>query len=408
MAFTSGGREIRFIEHTPKGWSKFLKTNRPISESIVPLEPGGRRKWRALNDEELVSYAQCFVNMHGLRRRIELRRADEGLLSSLDDRGLIGRIDFEDRRRDWKSRSDEEILAMVKEFVERNDIKSKMDLKKADQGMHQILCVRGILEKVGLAGSIRSWASVDNSEIIEIAKELIEERGIEGRKELGEADMGLYLILLKRGLIDEVGLKVKTRERRNWTEMSDGEIIGVAKRFVECEGILGRTALKKADSGLYGVLRSRGLLESVGFPMKRRIRKWKRLSDTELIGMAKKFCKKTGITRKVDLHMSDAGLYDALRKRNLLDSIGLEKVDSIRNWGSMSDDILLGFAWENIFWSGIRSVYGQQGLAMQDSGLFGALKRRKLLEAVFSRFEREIEANGLSEISDALSEFSDD
>ncbi|MFH1684881.1 MAG: hypothetical protein ABH983_01105, partial [Candidatus Micrarchaeota archaeon] len=127
----------------------------------------------------------------------------------------------------------------------------------------------------------RLWNKVDDKKIVEFAKRVMKEKAIIGRRELEKADCGLYHILLRRGLIDEVGFEQK---QRSWKDMSDGEVVEFAKIVVKGKEITERNELQKADSGLYRVLWKRGLLDEVGFKKKsKKERHWKDLSDEEIV-----------------------------------------------------------------------------------------------------------------------------
>jgi hypothetical protein len=106
----------------------------------------------------------------------------------------------------------------------------------------------------------RSWKPMNDLELIRSARAFIAERGIGGRKELAKADAGLYQALWRRRLLDSVGLEEK---QRDWASMGDEELVALAKTFIAEKEIDGRKELAKADAGLYQVLRRRKLLDSV-------------------------------------------------------------------------------------------------------------------------------------------------
>jgi hypothetical protein len=73
--------------------------------------------------------------------------------------------------------------------------------------------------------------------------------------------------LWKRKLIDRVGLEKKVRD---WASMNDEELVGFAKRFIEEKKITGRNEVAKADHGLYQALRKRKLIDVVFVPMEQK------------------------------------------------------------------------------------------------------------------------------------------
>jgi hypothetical protein len=101
---------------------------------------------------------------------------------------------------------------------------------------------------------------MSNEKIIHYTKTFMKQKEISGRNELEKADRSLYEILRRRKLLDKIGFKPKLRE---WKSMYDSELIKYAKIFMKKKGITRRCELTKADYGLFGALRNRGLIECV-------------------------------------------------------------------------------------------------------------------------------------------------
>ena len=158
------------------------------------------------------------------------------------------------------------------------------------------------------------YARMSDDELVAYAKAFIAEKGVGGRNELKKADQGLYLALRGRKLQEKIELDEK---HRNWAAMSDGVLVAHAKAFIAEKGIGGRKGLAKADPGLYAVLSRRGLLEQVGFAESKR--KWG--PDEKVLAHARKFVEERGIRSRHGLEKADPGLYQALRKRKLLDAV---------------------------------------------------------------------------------------
>lgn len=78
------------------------------------------------------------------------------------------------------------------------------------------------------------------------------------RKELFKKDRSFYEELKKRGLIDIVPRK--RREPRNWSSMSNEEVIEYYKKYYNG---LSRGELFKKDPGFYNELRKRRLIDIV-------------------------------------------------------------------------------------------------------------------------------------------------
>ncbi|MBU0533067.1 hypothetical protein KKB44_06260 [Candidatus Micrarchaeota archaeon] len=240
---------------------------------IVPLDSRNRRSWSVMRDHELLRFARKFMEEEGIRGRKELEKSDSVLYQTLKKRRLLDEIIFERKQRNWESMSDEELVRYVRKFMEEEGITGKGELKKADNGVYIVLRKRGLLDKLWFEEKRRDWNFVSDEELVRYAKKFMEERGISGRSELKKTDSGLYNVLRKRKLSDEVGFEEKWQKRRNWKSISDKRLLRYTKEFIEERGIIGRTELKKSDGGLYEVLRIRKLLDAVFAPIDQSRRK---------------------------------------------------------------------------------------------------------------------------------------
>lgn len=222
-------------------------------------------------------------------------------------------------RRDWTSMDDSMLADITKKSMQENGISSKGELYATDPGLYGALRKRKLLDKMGFVGKHRDWASMSDGELVIHTKKLLQENGINQRSRLRRVDAGLYYILGKRKLLDDVGFEEK---HRDWDSLSDNGLLSLARKFMNENMIFGRRELAEADPGLYDALSRRRLLEGVGFETKRRDnRDWISMNDGELISLARNIIQEKKISRKSDLQAADCGLYEKLRERKLLDAV---------------------------------------------------------------------------------------
>ncbi len=303
-------------------------TKEPLAEGlqiIVPIDSQGRRLLRKMPDEELVAYAKKIMKENGVVGRFELRNTDRGLYYVLRKKGLLDKVGFEERRRQWDKVSDAEIVEIVKRVMKDRKIYGKKELRKVDSGLYDILTKRGLIGDVGFARKRRSWTKMSDEEIIELARKLMEENKISGKKELRDIDGSLYQVLTRRGLLDDIGF---VRKKRSWIGMSDDEIVEATRRFMKRKGIRWKKDLEKADRGLYEVLIERKLLGKIAFD--ERYRSWRDMSDEEIVEYARELMEREGITGRKELYFADRGTYNILRERALIDR-AFARIDEQRN-----------------------------------------------------------------------------
>jgi hypothetical protein len=236
--------------------------------------------------------------------------------TSLRREPLIEELENNSKRRNWRALTDGELIQHAKITMKIKGITGRDDLKNRDPGLYEVLRIRNLLDKIDLEKKYRDWSDFNNEELIEHAEKIIREKGLRKRIELKDVDPGIYEILRIRKLLNKLDFQDKNRLK----ELKDEELIELAKKFMEEKGINGRTELAKKYKTLYSALRIRGLLDKVGFREKRKKpRAWKHKKDNEIIVSAKKTIKENKINGRKELKEADSGLYEALRKRKLLD-----------------------------------------------------------------------------------------
>jgi len=335
----------------------------------------------------------------GITMRKELKSADKGLYRVLRTRSLLEKVGFVEKVRKWKSMTDDEILDYAKRFMEENEVTTRKELEMADSGLYAVLGQRKLRGRIKFEARQKPpgfFTKMSDDELVAYARRFMGNKGISGRAELWKAASALCSLLKKRNLLGRLSFEER---QRDWRSIPDDEIVAYAKKFMKERGITGRTELWKADGGLYNTLKKRKLHDRIGF--ERRLRNWNGMSDNQLIEHTKRFVKRKKITRKVDLEKEDVGLYETLRKRNLLDRIGLK---GNRNWKSMSDDEIVAYA-ENFIRN--KLIHTKAELIHANNALYKALHKRKLLVRAFSDIEQKRLRDARLKVVEALQHFGD-
>jgi len=348
-----------------------------------------------------MAYAKKFIEENGIKNRCGLQKTDKSLYELIRKRNLLDDVILGKMLRDWSSTTDKELIIHAKKFIEENGIKNRKGLEKADLGLYKVLIRRNLLGAVILGKMLRDWSSMTDDELISLVKTFIKENKIKNRKSLAKADSGLYFVLRKRNLLDTV--IPEKQEYRDWSSIPDKELLSYAKKFIEENTIKNRSGLQKADCGLCNILRKRNLLDAA-IPEKRDRRKprsWSSMTDDELVSYAKTYIKENAIKSRRGLEKADRGLYEILRKRNLLASV-IPKKRKLRGWSSMSGEELISHAKTFIEENAIKN---RSGLEKADHGLYQVLWRRKLLSAVFSDIEHAKKTEAVKQVFDAMKEF---
>lgn len=307
----------------------------------------------------------------------------EGLIP-LDKRG----------RRNWHLMSNDEIVSFAQKFIDNNKIKSRVELQKVDGALDNILRKRKLFDKV-VKKKRMNWASMNNDKVVNYAKRFIKNKKIKSRKELSKVNSGLYHVLTKRKLIDRV--IPESRQHKDWASMNDDKIVSFAQEYIQMMRIKFRNELVKVNESLYAILRKRKLIDRLEFAEKRR--NWS-IPHDKLVIHAQNLIAENKIKNKMGLMKADYRLYQALRNRKLLKRLKFEY--NLRDWKSMSDKKLVSYAQEFIKQKKIKN---RKDLANEDAGLYQILRIRKLLDRVFSDVEKTVLHTGIREIIDALAEF---
>ena len=161
----------------------------------------------------------------------------------------------------WSKLTDEQIVEFAKKLMKKHEITGKKELENADRRLYQVLRERKLLGKVGFEEKNRSWKKMSDEEILEYAKKVMRKKRIREKGEFRNADYRTYAVLERRKLLGKIDFERKINEKRSWKKMSDNDIVELARKVIQENRITTRRDLEKADSGLCKVLRKRKLLD---------------------------------------------------------------------------------------------------------------------------------------------------
>ena len=158
------------------------------------------------------------------------------------------------------SMSDKAILEYAKRSVFEKEIRSRTILMKMDSCLYEELRHRLLLDKVGFENDKRRWITYSRKALVEVAQMIVHDHGIRGREEFSKKESGLYNRLNVLGLLGKIGFQL---DERNWSKYNSGELVLYAIRKIKEKGINRKNDLKKQDRSLYEALRRRNLLDKV-------------------------------------------------------------------------------------------------------------------------------------------------
>ncbi|MBU1681905.1 hypothetical protein KKE38_03730 [Candidatus Micrarchaeota archaeon] len=102
-----------------------------------------------MSDEEIVEVARKFIEKNEITKRSELKDIDQGLYQILRERKLLDEVGFEAKKRQkriWIDMTDEEVVEFAQKFIEENEITGRGELENADRGLYKVLMKRGLLD----------------------------------------------------------------------------------------------------------------------------------------------------------------------------------------------------------------------------------------------------------------------
>jgi len=369
---------------------------------------GKGRTWTENSDEELLEAAARLVEEKRIACGSDLKKTKCGLHHALCARGLLGRLTFHRKERAWSAYTDAELVDFANGIIEANGITSKSSMRRYDKGLYQTLRKRGVVERLGFTPPERQWSNYSDDALVAYAQKRIDCDAITLKAELMDRDGGLYSALLRRKLIDRLRFSASRprKPRGFYTPLSDDALISIAEGIIKAERIVFVSHLRN-HSTLHSELYERGLTDRLSIHKRpKKNRDWKSISDGKLLGMAKKEIKRVGASTKNQLWKANYSLAKELKRRGLLDSLSFEN-RKVHNgfYERMDDKELTRYAMDEIGKKGIRT---RSDLSRQAAFLYRKLRSRGLLDAVFRTIDREKEKEAVDGVLDALDSFGDD
>jgi len=234
-----------------------------MAEGPILKEKKPKGFYSKMSDKEIRKHVNKIIEENDIRNPRGLEMAYPGLHKSLKRRKLLHSISFEERKKKWGS--DEGILEFARKYIEKDRIADPETLRKSHSSLYKVLWNRGLMGSIDFERKKkhREWRSAGS--ILEAARKLIRSNNIRNRSALQDEDSGLYAALLRHGLMDSLEF---AKIKRKWG--SDQEVLGIAQRLIEETGIVSIKGLKETDNGLYQVLQTRRLIDVVFSPIRER------------------------------------------------------------------------------------------------------------------------------------------
>jgi len=193
--------------------------------------------------------------------------------------------------------SDEQLVSYTEQLMDEEGLEFKKDIIEKHGGLYESLRQRELLEKVNFKPQRRKWQLMSDDEVLSHTKDFMRERGITKKSELSDADGGIYFILRDRDLLNRIPFEQVQRESRDWSSMNDAEVLSYAGKFIMDRQITELSEIT-SDPGLYQVLRKRDLLTQLSLKSKLR---WASMDDKSLTEHARKAILAKGITTRTEL-----------------------------------------------------------------------------------------------------------
>jgi len=289
--------------------------------------------YSSMNDDELIAEGKAYCAEKGIKTPRGLFSSYQGLYDALRRRGILYQV-MPRQNIYWCKLSDPRLLEETNKVVAAHSITSRSQLAQQHGALYRELSERDLLKNV-LDSEKRAWGTDD--ELVAKAEQFCSERGIRTFGELHDADDGMLQALARRGLKKRIF--AGSRKIRRWCKMGDDEIVRHAREFCEQRSIRNTKQLKNADKGLLAQIDRRGLLAKVLADYHPH-RRWRKVKDEELFAIVQKFCDEHGITTPIGLLNSDYSLYQTARKRGLMSRLFPERahdattlIDAIEKFG---------------------------------------------------------------------------
>lgn len=352
------------------------------------------RNWKKKTDEELIAHAQEFMETEGITTRSQLQKADSGLHMALRRRGVFDQV-FDDGKRlpsYWKGRTDEELVTEALGIIHEKS-RTEYVFKKNHKILYRELKKRNLLGRIPFK-VIGEWRGYSDDELIQEAIYIIEDEGIKSREDLRRICTSLNSELRRRKLLARVIPHTqKKRKDRDWQSMTDDEIVEYAKRVIEGQDITSIPELREADSGLWEVTYiRRKLRDRIPLLNKRKRKSWNIMSDDEIKEEARKTIEEEDVTNRTQMFGANRSLYYQLLRRGLMDEVGLIAQRKVRtgergkqrNWKDKSDDQIVEQALQFIKENEINK---RTELKSKYCALYRVLIKRKLIDRVFAEID---------------------
>lgn len=164
-----------------------------------------RPRWCTVPDRSLVEYAKNLMARNGLTTRNDLRRAESGLYYALWYRNLLGQVAPVALGPTWSKMDDPQLIAYTRRYMAESGVTTRGKMWYLNKNLYNELVIRKLLDEAGV-GRIprRDWKGKSDDEVIAYAQREIDEKRLRNREELKDSDRGPYDAVRQRGLFGKL------------------------------------------------------------------------------------------------------------------------------------------------------------------------------------------------------------
>ncbi len=247
-----------------------------MPEDVVPLK---NIQWKKRGKDWSVAYGKAYCESNNIYTEGKLLLLNRKLYDGLVDNGWLGYLHL-GHLRNLDRMDDVQIITYAKEVidacerVEARHIKFFCELDDLDSFLYRTLQERGLLNKLDLKWKKYRWKGLKKDELIAKVKEVADLLGVKTFPDFRDKMKKAYETVSKKGLLEEAGFPPSNMQWKHiLAKRGKTAFIKMIRKSAKAVHARTRTDLSVKLPGAYKALAAEGLFDEAGFPNRHNMRK---------------------------------------------------------------------------------------------------------------------------------------
>ncbi len=271
----------------------------------------------------------------------------------------------------WNVFTHGQLITYAQGIIDKEKIPNVRKFQEKYNKIYRALYKRKLHSRLKFEKRQKNWKSMSKRTIRITAQEFVDSNNIKGPKDLRSKNPSIYMAVLRANILGKIIFK----NQNPFKNMGKTKLRDYARDYVKDNGIITPTGLQTKNSSLYYYVKKRGLIDKIGLEKRTKETLFVHYSNEAIVSYAQKYVDDNSIKCETLMRKLNGRLFSELKRRGIIDKLVFKGKQNQR-WKRLSNEEIIGLGQKFVEDDRIKD---KEEFKEKNSPLFHVLERRKLL-----------------------------